>query len=112
MAVATQGMVVNLATGLLARLSGAALKALIEIEVTGEAAAKYYVELDGKPTLLPALPQGRHPDVIFKGDQFSLAALLEGRMSFSDAFVTGRVSLAGDVVKIVQLKQALIPKTS
>ena len=56
---------------------------------------------------MTSLGDDEAPDIIVTTDRCALEALLSGRMSVGDAVVSERVSLAGDAVKLVQLKRAL-----
>ncbi len=91
----------------LERLGRSELKALVKLELRGEVPATVWLRIDGKAELVSGPSAGQHPDVIVTADPATLAALLEGRSSFSDAFVAERLALAGDMTKIVQLKRAL-----
>ena len=99
------------ATELLGRLEKSDLKAIIKLEIEGDDASIVYVRANGDVQLAASIEPGEHPDIIITATPQSFEALLSGRMSFSDAFVSERVSIAGDVAKIVKLKQVLFPST-
>jgi hypothetical protein len=90
----------------LERLRDPALSGVVKLELRGEAVV--YVRLGAEPTVTSALGAGERPDVIVRSDRRTLAALLEGRMRLSDGLVSERLSLAGDVTRIVAIKKRLI----
>ncbi|MEE8409296.1 MAG: SCP2 sterol-binding domain-containing protein [Myxococcota bacterium] len=98
----------SLTASLIDRLAKSSLQAIVKLELRDADGGTWYVRLGGAtPELLDAIENGEHPDVIVTADRVSLDALLSGRMSFSDGIVSERVSLAGDVSKIVALKDAI-----
>ena len=101
-------MLERLSSGLLRRLAASQLRAIVKVEIRGEDAGSWYVRVGGdSPEIVAALDNGEHPDVIVSADANSLDALLAGRMTFSDGAVSERLSVAGDVAKIVAFKDAV-----
>lgn len=98
----------SLTASLIGRLAKSSLQAIVKLELRDDDGGIWYVRLGGdSPELLDTIEKGEHPDVIVTADRSSLDALLAGRMTFSDGIVSERVSLAGDVSKIVALKDAI-----
>jgi hypothetical protein len=97
---------------LLSRLEASGLQGLYKVELRGVPDGIYYVRLNDSAEVVGAIADNEHPDAILRGDPESLTALLSGRMSFSDALVSERVSVAGDITKIDALKDALLTASS
>ena len=94
---------------LLQKLEGSKLSGIYKLELRGTDGGTWYVRLGDGMQVVDKIEDDEHPDVIVRTDSIDLKALLDGRMSVSDGLVSERLSLVGDVTKIAQLKNAIVP---
>jgi hypothetical protein len=77
--------------------------AAVEVEIAGPGGGTWSID----PTRAPHLAAGPHPApaarVRIAGDDF--AALVGGRLRWTDAFVAGRIEVTGDLVAAVRLRR-------
>jgi len=92
---------------LLEKLTKSELKGLFKIELRGDDGGVWYLRLSDGLEILEQIDQGEHPDAIVRTDRYSLEALIAGKMTVSDGLVSERLSLVGDVTKLVDIKRAL-----
>ncbi len=63
--------------------------------------------LDGRtapPTVSRAAPSGRAPDCIWRGGAMTMARILDGERALESAFISGRLSVTGDMSVMARLK--------
>ena len=96
---------------LIERLTASGLEGIYNLELRGDDGGTWYFRVGDGLEIVDSIGADVHPDVIVRSDRGSLTALLEGRMTVSDGIVAERLSLVGDVTKIVRLKDALFAKT-
>ena len=94
---------------LVQKLEGSNLKGIYKLELRGDDGGTWYLRLGDALQVVDKIDDDEHPDVIVRTDSIDLKALLDGRMSVSDGLVSERLSLVGDVTKIAQLKNAIVP---
>ena len=92
---------------LLERLMQSDLQGLFKLELRGDDGGVWYVRLGERLEVLEQIEEGEHPDAIVRTDRYSIEALIAGKMTVSDGLVSERLSLVGDVTKLVDIKRAL-----
>ena len=102
-----QDIINKLSPDLLKKFENMDFEGLIKLELQDESPLHCYIQLNGKIELKEDPAPAAHPDMIIRGQSSDLAAILSGKMSFADGFVSERVSLVGDLVKINTFKHAV-----
>ncbi len=97
----------NLSPEILSKFEAVEFEGLIKLELQDETKLSCYMELNGKIEIKETIASGTHPDMIIRGSSADLEALLTGKMSFADGFVSERISFVGDLAKITGFKSAV-----
>lgn len=97
----------KLSPGILTNFENLDFEGLIKIEIQDESPLSCYLELNGKIEIKESIAEDKYPDMIIRGQSSDLLALLNGKMTFSDGFVSERVSFVGDLAKITTFKNAV-----
>ena len=97
----------KLSPGILTNFENLDFEGLIKVEVQDDSPMSCYLELNGKVEIKESIAEGKYPDMIIRGRSSDLSAILSGKMTFSDGFVSERVSFVGDLAKITTFKNAL-----
>ena len=97
----------KLSPGILTNFEHLDFEGLIKIEIQDESPLSCYLELNGKIEIKESIAEDQYPDMIIRGQSSDLLALLNGKMTFSDGFVSERVSFVGDLAKITTFKNAV-----
>ena len=77
------------------------------VKVTLDGGATWFVRTGTEAHIAGALPAGQTVSVIVRSDEYSLTALVDGKLTWADALVAERVSLSGDVSLIAALQSSL-----
>ena len=102
-----QDIIDKLSPDLVQKFKNMDFEGLIKLELQDESPMHCYILLNGEIELKEDPAPAKHPDMIIRGQSSDLAALLSGKMSFADGFVSERISLVGDLVKINTYKHAV-----
>jgi putative sterol carrier protein len=97
----------KLSPDILANFENIDFEGLIKVELQDDSPLSCYLELNGKIEIKESIAEDKYPDMIIRGQSSDLSALLNGKMTFSDGFVSERVSFVGDLAKITTFKNAV-----